>query len=386
MDASMDQNPLPREPRRRSWLILLPSMLLALLAIGWSAFWFFAAQKADQVITTSLAREAKEGRIYRCGSLSHGGYPFRFEVRCDDIDVELRNWQPPFWLKLQSALVVSQIYQPTLLISEFSGPLQLGALNEAARYDVGWTRARASVASMNGDPRAPERVSIVLDNFTIDDIAGAAKQRMAGGDHAELHARISAGTIMDRPVLDIAGEFKTAIAPALHALAAQPADGRFDATLRGLKDFAPKSWAARFREIQEAGGKIEIRALRLAQAEWLAIGSGVLGLTPAGFLDGEIRLTVAGLDKLLQALGVDYLSRPGGGDRVNSALNALDKLLPGLGAIAREKAGVGLAAGAALLGEQTELEGRKAVTLPLRFDNGAAYLGPIPVAQTKPLF
>ncbi len=34
----------------------------------------------------------------RIGSLSHGGYPFRFEVRCDDIDVELRNWQPPFWL------------------------------------------------------------------------------------------------------------------------------------------------------------------------------------------------------------------------------------------------------------------------------------------------
>ena len=37
-------------------------------------------------------------------------------------------------------------------------------------------------------------------------------------------------------------------------------------------------------------------------------------------------------------------------------------------------------------GEQTELEGKRAVRLPLRFNDGAVSLGPIPLGQIAPLF
>jgi hypothetical protein len=39
-----------------------------------------------------------------------------------------------------------------------------------------------------------------------------------------------------------------------------------------------------------------------------------------------------------------------------------------------------------MLGEQTTLEGKRAVTLPLRFNDGAVYLGPIPIGTTPALF
>jgi hypothetical protein len=39
-----------------------------------------------------------------------------------------------------------------------------------------------------------------------------------------------------------------------------------------------------------------------------------------------------------------------------------------------------------MLGQQTSLEGRPAVTLPLRFKEGVAYLGPIPLGPTPALF
>ena len=65
---------------------------------------------------------------------------------------------------------------------------------------------------------------------------------------------------------------------------------------------------------------------------------------------------------------------------------ALDRLAPGLGSLARENAGVGAAVGISLLGQPAELEGKKAVTLPLRFSDGAAFLGPVKIGDTPPLY
>jgi hypothetical protein len=39
-----------------------------------------------------------------------------------------------------------------------------------------------------------------------------------------------------------------------------------------------------------------------------------------------------------------------------------------------------------MLGEQTTLEGKRAVTLPLRLTDGAIFLGPIPIGTAPALF
>ena len=65
---------------------------------------------------------------------------------------------------------------------------------------------------------------------------------------------------------------------------------------------------------------------------------------------------------------------------------ALDRLAPGLGDVARQQAGANIGLGINLIGEQTTLEGKRAVTLPLRFNDGAVYLGPIPIGNTPALF
>jgi hypothetical protein len=120
----------------------------------------------------------------------------------------------------------------------------------------------------------------------------------------------------------------------------------------------------------------------------LAVAAGNLALTEAGRLNGELQVTVAGLDKLLPSLGADQLVQPGSaaGQRLDSALNSLDRMVPGLGNLARQRAGLGVAAGAALLGQPAELEGRKAVRLPLRFVDGDMLLGPLKLGKVAPLF
>src|SRR4029450_12320864 len=68
--------------RRRRWPLFLPFILVVLLAVAWTAVWFYAAGRAQEEIAAWRAREAKAGRTQDCASQSIAGYPFRIEVRC----------------------------------------------------------------------------------------------------------------------------------------------------------------------------------------------------------------------------------------------------------------------------------------------------------------
>jgi hypothetical protein len=52
----------------------------------------------------------------------------------------------------------------------------------------------------------------------------------------------------------------------------------------------------------------------------------------------------------------------------------------------KQNANAGIAVGINALGKEAELEGKKARAFPLRFVDGAVFLGPIKVGQTPPLF
>jgi hypothetical protein len=371
-------------PPRRSLRWVFLSLAVVILVAGWSAFWFYAAERANAAIAGWVEREARSGRVYTCGSQSLRGFPFRIEVRCSDAGLQLPKMDPALSVRMGDVLIAAQIYQPTLLIGEWSAPLTISDVGQPPRMTATWTLLQTSV---RGRPRAPERISIVADNPAWERVTGGASERMGAAKHIEVHARMASGTLRDRPVIDLAMRANALTAPDIYPLISQPTDADIDLTMSGMKDLSPKTWPDRFREIQEAGGKIDVKSSRFAQADWVATGSGALGLSANGRLDGELRVTIAGLDKLLQQAGVDYMSRPGtGSDKLNSAFNALDKIAPGLGGLARDRAGPAIAMGAAMLGQATELEGRKAVALPLRFDDGKVYLGPLKIGETPALF
>jgi hypothetical protein len=169
--------------------------------------------------------------------------------------------------------------------------------------------------------------------------------------------------------------------------------------LSGLKDFSPKPWPQRFREIQAAGGHVEIVQSRIQQGDLIAVAAGTLGLNAQGHLDGELQMTVAGIEKVIPALGIDKmldegvpqatLDRVAPGVKtqdVNNLFGALDRAIPGLGKVVKQNANVGVAAGINALGKEAVLEGKKARAFPLRFVDGTVFLGPLKVAQIPPLF
>lgn len=368
----------PRPSRRpRPWLIVLPLAAVAVLALAWTGFWFFAASSAQTMFTGWRAREAAAGRAYRCASEDFGGFPFRFELRCVGPTADLRSTDLPLALKAKDLVIAAQAYQPSQLIGELTGPLTIAEPGQTPAFAADWTLAQASA---RGTPSSPERISLVFDQPKLDRLGNA--ERLAAAEHLELHARQAPRLPQDDPVFDLAIAFSKAVAPPVPQLAGAPVDGQISAVLRGLRDFSAKPWRQRLRELQAANGRLEITSARVQQGDILAVGAGVLSLSPQGRLDGEIRLTVAGLDQLVVALGLDRAA-----GRLSQ--NAVDRLAPGLN-LDRLLGGRGnaaiAAAGMAMLGQPAELEGRRAVTLPLRFADGAIYLGPLLVRQLAPLY
>ena len=368
--------------RRRKRRYIGTLILFLALVGGWSYLWYYATGKAEVAIDGWRAREAKAGRIYTCGSQSIGGYPFRIEVTCDKAAAVFRGNQPPVEIKTSSILVAAQLYQPTLLISDFYGPLTIADLGHAPNIIVNWKLAQSSV---RGTPSAPERISLVFDQPVVERINGNNRQSVLIAQHIEVHGRLAGGSVTNKPIIETVLRLRAAAAPELHPAAAMPIDADITTLLRGLNDFSPKPWSARFRELQAVDGRVDITQARVQQGDTIAVGDGTLSLNTSGRLQGQLRVTVANIEPFLAAVGTPQVVK--NSPDMDRLSGALDRLLPGLGNVARQQAtSSNLSLGINLLGEQTTLEGKRAVTLPLRFDDGSMFLGPIWIGNTPAMF
>ena len=391
-------------PRRRPlWRLFIMPVLLLVAAAAWSAFWFYSASRVDETADAWRAREARSGRVYDCARRSVAGYPFRLEVRCGGATVSLQSQtagqsatQAPITASLGEILVVAQIYDPKLLIAEFTAPATISENGQQPSMMVNWRTARSSIVGL---PAVPQRISLVFDDPAIDRVNGSVQTPLAAAKHVELHGRLAEGSAFDHPVIETVLQIAGGSVQGVHPLLAEPFDAEVRTMLSGLKDFSPKPWPQRFREIQAAGGHVEIVQSRIQQGDLIAVAAGSLGLNAQGHLDGELQMTVAGLEKVIPALGLEKmldegvpqatLDRVAPGVKssdVHNLLGALDRAIPGLGKVVRQNASLGVAAGINALGKEAELEGKKARAFPLRFVDGAVFLGPLKVAQIPPLF
>ena len=389
--------------RRPLWRLFIMPVLLVVAAAAWSAFWFYAASQVDVSADAWRAREAKSGRVYDCARRSVAGFPFRLEVRCDGASVSLYSQtaeqaatKAPITAELGQILVVAQVYDPKLLIAEFTAPATISDSGQQPSIVVNWSKARSSVVGL---PAVPQRASIVFDDPEVNRFNGSMQAPLARAKHIEMHGRLAEGSPADHPVIETVLRIEGGSVQEVHPLLAQPFDADVRTMLSGLKDFSPKPWPVRFRELQAAGGHVEIVQSRIQQGDLIAVAAGTLSLSAEGRLDGELQMTVAGIEKVIAALGIEKmlddgvpqatLDRVAPGVKssdVSNLFGALDRAIPGLGKVVKQNASVGVAAGISALGKEAVLEGRKARTIPLRFVDGTVFLGPLKVGQIPPLF
>jgi len=362
--------------RRRFWPLLLASGLVVALAVAWTGLWFYAAAQAEAEIAAWFERERQAGRQQDCAALSVGGYPFRIEVRCAGASFELQE-MPGYRLNLPSVLGMVQIYDPKLMNSEFTGPLNISERRGGIDYVINWNIGRAS---MRGLPPQVERGSLAFDNLAVRDGAAPGSDPVFAAEHFDLHGRRAPGSHSDEPAMETILKVKDAVAGKIHPALARPIDADVTSVVHGLDGFSRKPLPDQLRQWQAHNGEVEITEARIRQDDVIAVGTGTVRLTARGGLDGNLRVTIVGIEKLLKIFDLERLMSEG---QMGATLNALDQLMPGLGGIARRSAAPGLVA---VLGQRGELDGKPATTLPVRFVDGRVLLGPFPVGEVPPLF
>jgi hypothetical protein len=382
------KRPAPR-PRNRLPTIFVLFAIAIVVAIGWTWGWYYAATIADRALAGWVDREAALGRIYACGSQSIGGFPFRIVSQCDKAAARFNSNHPPFDVRATDINFSAELYRPTLLHGEITGPVTLADPGQPPIFVVNWSRAQLTLLGL---PLAPERISVDLRQPRLDRVSGPGAGMIFQADGADVDGRVIEGSARNNPVIEVTGHFAAAMAPSFHPLLAAPLQGDIDAVLRGFKDFLPKPWPVLFRDMQASGGGIEIKSLRIERADAIIVGTGQLTVNEHGKLDGVLNVAVAGLENIVPLLGIDQLIAQGidrltgGGGSPAQGLGTLDRLVPGLSGIVRDQTNSGLVDNIKKMGEATQIDKKPAIALPLRVADGIIYVGIIPVGVVPPLF
>lgn len=375
-------------PRRLQAVVALFAFIVV-LAIGWCGLWYYAASVADRTLAGWVAREAAAGRVYTCGSQGIAGFPFRIQARCVEAAAAVDAPTPAFVVAAKRITFTAQVYHPTLLVGEVTGPLTVAARGQPPAFVATWSAARISVS---GVPPDPDALSITIERPHLDRGAGADASTLFAADDADLQARIIGRSANDRPVIDAVLQFTAATAPTVHPLFAEPLRGDIEVVLRGFKDLSPKPFAERFREMQASGGSIEIKSLRIERADAAVVGSGTLKVDADGRLDGVVQVAVYGIENIVPQLGIDKLigqgidRLTGSSGQTGQGLAALDRLMPGLSGVVRDSTNASVVDNLKKMGQPTEIDKKPAIALPLRFVNGAVYLGIIRLGEVPALF
>lgn len=355
----------PRKKRLGPFLLVA---FLAVLLIGWSAFWFIARGRVHDALTIWIAQEATQGRNWSCPERTVQGFPFRFEIRCSDLRFTGSTPAGQAEGHLPLFLAVAQVYKPNHVIVEATGPLVAELSDGSGRVRFNWQTFDASIV-FSGNRL--DRTSLVMTSPDIRFESLATETLLLSASELESHMRIDP----DRPVEDHAYDFaltvRHASLPPLDRLLGS--DDKTDIVIQGaITEAAPFTAASPAVELERwrnAGGKLDLMLVRLNKGLQRLDGTASLSLDDLHRPQGRIEASVAGLDELLARFGFG-----GGGNR-------------GLGAL--------ISGGLQILGgnnqrapgaEQTEQPAGLTKLPPVVLRDGRIYAGPFNVGQVAPLY
>lgn len=291
------QSAAARPPSRVG--LFAPYAALAVAAIGWTAYWCWAAAEVKASLASVgassglVSLSAAQTRLY--------GYPFRI-----DLDLRDARFRARGGLELTAPVLKAETYaydrarwiaaapEGLVLRSPAGGQVRwtAGALRGSARFGPGGPEivaegARSAFAA-SGDLRFPLTSAV---RFVL-------RARPLGADREEILAQASDATLADAPdgrARDLA----------VHGTALKP--GRLLA----------EPWPAAIAAWARTGGRIEDLSGGVhAGPAGVEILGGGLGLTPAGRLQGEVTLRVSGDGGLPKGRGLGGLAGEGQGARV----------------------------------------------------------------------
>jgi hypothetical protein len=286
----------PRKPSRRA--LYIPWILLVVLAVAWSAGWFWLRTEARERMDAGAAELRAAGYTVSWSDRTFGGYPFR-------IDSNLTNFQigePSGWSisapSIRAEAFVYKLghwvaYAPdgVVLNRPIGGPVTI--------------KGKALRASLSGIHDTVPRVAIEGANLTFIPAQGAQPYLLRSADHLDLHLRPGP---QDQGAVLLKVDGARALLPGLLSRIAQddPVSIDIEMILSKMSAMEGRDWRSMVRSWAAAGGTATLRNASLtAGGAVLTAHGGALSVGDDGRVEG-------GLDVDLRKAG-EALSDMSGG-------------------------------------------------------------------------
>ncbi|MAM63035.1 DUF2125 domain-containing protein [Maritimibacter sp. UBA3975] len=322
--------------------------LILLIFIGWGGYWVVGSQATERVLAGWFEDRRAEGWTAQYDSLNTAGFPSRFDTTITDLNIADPEtgiaWSAPIFQNL------SLSYSPTEVIAVLPGEQVFATRDASHRITSETFRASASFAPA---VELPIRRSVIeIDGATIATTA-RGETRETGLEHAQISMRetpdrqghvydfdVNATGIRPDPAL-LSGARNAGAIPEVIDRARLTATVRFD---NPWDRFAIERARPQPREIELTRLSVDWGALTLD-------ATGVLVVGQNGVTEGEVDVKAENWRDMIA---------------VAQAAGAVPEML--VGTITR--AGEMLAR---LSGDPETLDAT------LRFENGRAFLGPVPL-------
>lgn len=347
-------------PRRSSRRIFIPTLLLLVIAAGWSAFWWYAAGKAEQVWNEVVARQAERGVVIACKERTFGGFPFRFEAFCTGPSVDVTRDERRVSVKAGAFRLVAQIYQPNKLIAEADGPLLVTNVENGNTVEATWKSAQSSLSVWTD---GPQDVRLVVDGLDATATLAGEHRPLVQAARVEAYARRSTGANAAPGSFDLNSVVTSQALPEVDRVLgdASPVKISFDGLVTGLTDWRPKPGLEFLRDWVAAGGTLHIDAARLDRGPTSLVTSGDLSADEEGRLSGkDLTVKISGVQELSQTIKRSGVAPP-------NVANFL---------------GMGLA----FAGKPGNIDGKPAVEVPLTLKQGKVGVGGLALVSLPRLF
>ena len=334
--------------RRYVWLAVIILVVVGL----WSTYWAIARGMAQDLLHNAVAVARANGQEIACGNESLSGFPFHFQLSCTPLGLDDGQGRT---LEAEGFRAVALAYDPRQVILEADAPLSLAGVTPAGfpgrNLLATWQSARASAhLGDTGIDRAALELS-APQVLLADDAEDPAAVNLLAAQDAQMHLRTAPDGSGDA---DVALSGSEVALPAFDmplemALVARLAQGT------RLLDGSGADLAALLSRPEA----LKVTSIRVTGEGFALSATGTLSLDAKRRLQGELPLTVTGADRLPALLAPLF---PEGSN-----------------------ASVALAGAIMAFGRPAELDGERAVTVPLAFRDGVARVGLIPIAPLRPM-
>ena len=298
----------PNYGRRILWLAAFVVVLFG----GYSAGWFYLADRLAIRAKAVIAEANRDGVTVECENPVTRGFPFRLGVYCDR--VAYGNAAEALGLTAGNLRMAGQIYDPLRFIAELDGPAMVATPRNGS-LKIDWEKLRASVRWASP---LPERVSVEGGGVAATTATGIP---LATVGAFEAHMRPNGRD------LDLASSFEgLALDPALVDGRTLPAfSGESDLTIDGGVDLR----SIRIEDLRGRSGTIRNASLSVGGDSGFTV-NGSFSIGDDGLIDADLKLTVRDPQELSAILAEAFPEKRREIRNVSSALSFMgnDPTLP----------------------------------------------------------